>query len=45
MLREGTPEGVVSDQSDVPGDVLETHYDRRTERERMEIRREFLRDA
>lgn len=45
MLREGTPEGVVSDRSDVSGDVLETHYDRRTERERMEIRREFLRDA
>jgi hypothetical protein len=45
MLREGTPEGVVSDRADVSGDILETHYDRRTERERMEIRRQFLNDA
>ena len=45
MLREGTPEGVVSDRSNVSSDVLETHYDRRTERERMEVRREFLNDA
>lgn len=44
MLRDGTPEQVVSDRSDVSGDVLEQHYDRRTERERMEIRKEFLTD-
>lgn len=44
MLREGTPEQVVSDRSDVTGDVLEQHYDQRTERERMEIRKEFLED-
>lgn len=42
MLREGTPEQVVSDRSDVSGDVLEQHYDQRSERERMELRREFL---
>ena len=45
MLREGTPEQVVSDRSDVSGDVLEQHYDQRTERERMQLRREFLEDA
>lgn len=44
MLRQGTPEQVVSDRSDVSGDVLEQHYDRRTERERMEIRRKFIKD-
>ena len=44
MLREGTPEQVVSDRSDVTTDVLEQHYDRRSERERMELRRKFLRD-
>nr|WP_272931348.1 site-specific integrase [Halobacterium noricense] len=42
MLRDGTPEQVVSDRSDVSGDVLEQHYDQRTERERMELRKEFL---
>jgi integrase len=45
MLREGTPEEVVSDRSNVSRDVLEQHYDQRTERERMELRREFLEDA
>lgn len=42
MLRDGTLEQVVSDRSDVSGDVLEQHYDQRTERERMELRKEFL---
>lgn len=44
MLRDGTPEQVVSDRSNVSGDVLEQHYDQRTERERMDVRREFLND-
>lgn len=43
-LREGTPEKVVSDRMNVSSDILERHYDRRSEREKMESRREFLRD-
>lgn len=44
MLRDAVPEEVVSDRSDATTDVLEQHYDERTERERMQIRREFLND-
>lgn len=43
-LREGTPRDVVSDRMNVTQDVLEKHYDETTDRERMEIRREFLPD-
>jgi len=42
-LRDGTPREVVSDRMNVSPDVLEQHYDETTERERMRIRREFLR--
>ncbi|WP_144901398.1 tyrosine-type recombinase/integrase [Halobellus captivus] len=45
MLRQGTPEEVVSGRSNVTSDVLELHYDQRSERERMELRREFLEDV
>lgn len=41
-LREGTPEEVVSDRMNVSSEVLERHYDQRTEREKRELRREFL---
>lgn len=44
MLQDGTPEQVVGDRSDVTNDILDQHYDQRTERQRMETRKEFLED-
>lgn len=41
-LRDGIPEEVVTDRMNVSSDVLDQHYDQRSERERMETRREFL---
>ena len=41
-LRKDVPEKVVSDRANVSGKVLDRHYDRRTESEKMEKRRSFI---
>jgi integrase len=41
-LSKDVPEGVVSDRANVSNDVLDQHYDRRNEQDKMEQRREYL---
>lgn len=41
-LKQDVPVRVVGDRANVSTEVLDQHYDRRTERERMEQRREFI---
>lgn len=36
------PDKMVSDRANVSPEVIEQHYDRRSEREKMEQRREYL---
>ncbi|QSW98161.1 tyrosine-type recombinase/integrase [Haloterrigena alkaliphila] len=43
-LNSDMPDKVVSDRANVSQEVIDTHYDRRTERERMEQRRDYLDD-
>lgn len=42
FLSEDVPEKIVSDRMDVSGDVLEAHYDQRTEERKAEQRRQYL---
>lgn len=44
-LRSGSPQQVVQERSNVSQEVLERHYDSRTEREKAVARREWLEDA
>jgi site-specific recombinase XerD len=41
-LNNEVPEKVISDRANVSPEVIDQHYDRRTKREKMEQRREFL---
>ncbi len=41
-LRKGAPQVVVEGRCDVSSDILEKHYDERTDREKMESRRKWL---
>lgn len=41
-LRQDVPDKVVSDRMNVSEDVIDVHYDRRTEDEKAEQRRQFL---
>jgi len=41
-LRDGTPQEIVSDRANVSSEILDQHYDERSEREKMEIRRDFI---
>ncbi|WP_256403691.1 tyrosine-type recombinase/integrase [Halorubrum salinum] len=43
-LRDGTPEEVVSDRMNSSRDVIEQHYDERSEREKMRNRRDLIKD-
>ncbi|MFB6302791.1 MAG: tyrosine-type recombinase/integrase [Haloferacaceae archaeon] len=44
QLREQVPQRVVEERANVSDEVLEQHYDERTEREKMRVRRDFIDD-
>jgi len=41
-LKQGKPEKVIGDRADVSPNVIEQHYDKRSQLEKMEQRREYL---
>lgn len=43
-LRDGTPEEVVSDRMNSSRDIIEQHYDERSEREKIRLRRDLIQD-
>ncbi|MFQ3320407.1 MAG: hypothetical protein ACI80F_002490 [Natronomonas sp.] len=42
MLTEEMPDKAIADRTDVSPGVLDKHYDRRTQEEKMEQRRKYL---
>ncbi|MFC7133745.1 MULTISPECIES: tyrosine-type recombinase/integrase [Salinibaculum] len=44
-LKQDVPERVVSDRMNVSQDTLDRHYDKRTEEERADLRRQYLDDV
>jgi len=44
-LRDGTPQEIISERSNATKETLELHYDERSEREKMELRRDHIEGA